>query len=131
MGASKILIVDDDKIVLSIVESHLSESGFETCCAKNGKEGLEQAERYNPDVIILDWIMPDMDGNEVLKHLQDNDQTRHIPVIMLTGRSEVHDISESLKLGARDYIVKPFDKDNLVIRVKKLIEKMKKTGEAV
>ena len=123
MGTKRILIVDDSEVILDIVEMTLHEHGYDTARAKSGEKALEIVTDYNPHAIILDWMMDGMDGNEVLEHLQAEEQTRHIPVMMLTGKSEVLDISEILKLGAKDYIVKPFDKDNLILRLQKLIDK--------
>lgn len=123
MANPKILVVDDDDTIISVVEAILKKNGYNPVCAHGGEEGLQMANDESPDAILLDRIMPDMDGNEVLRSLQESQKTREIPVIMLTGKNAIHDVSASLELGARDYIVKPFDEENLLVRLKNIMAK--------
>lgn len=123
MSEEKVLIIDDDKIIRSIVSTALEKNGFSALSAANGPDGLEVAQNDNPDAIILDRVMPGMDGNEVLQKLKENPKTKNIPVMILTGRSSGLDISSSMQLGALDYVVKPFDEENFVIRVKNLVKR--------
>lgn len=122
MASSKILIIDDDEVTLKIVSATLQHRGFTVLNASSGAEGIKKANLESPDVILLDRMMPDMDGNAVLKELKDNEKTKTIPVVMLTGKSQMGDITESLTLGARDYIVKPFDHDNLLARIGNILK---------
>lgn len=123
MPAEKILVIDDDKTIREMLQDILERHGLSTICAANGQDGLKDAIRETPDAIILDRIMPGMDGNEVLQLLKQNDKTKHIPVMILTGKQSSQDISSSLQLGATDYIVKPFDEGNLIVRIKNLLKK--------
>lgn len=116
-----ILVIDDDESMLEIIKSSLNKSGFNAITAVSGQEGLQIAAKTKPDAIILDWMMPEMDGNEVLKNLKDNNDLRSIPVMMLTAKDEINNISESLTLGAKEYIVKPFDLENMVLRLRNMI----------
>ena len=121
MTNKTIMVIDDDKVVLKITSDTLQKNGFESCTFSNPVEALDTVSTLQPDAIILDRVMPEMDGNDVIHALQDNDITRNIPIMMLTSKSEITDITASLGLGARDYIVKPFDHDNFIIRLKKLL----------
>ncbi len=121
MSEQKILVIDDDRTTREMVSEMLSQNEYTVICAENGKTGLKMAQRENPNAIILDMIMPDMDGNDVLKKLKTHPDTQPIPVMILTGRDKSKDISTSLQLGAKDYIVKPFDTENMLIRVKILL----------
>lgn len=121
MSKANIAVIDDDKVILKIVASTLQESGYTPHCYSNPAEGLRAVQEMKPDALILDRVMPDMDGNDIIAVLQADDLTRHIPIMMLTSLSEIADITASLGLGARDYIVKPFDQDNFIIRLSKLL----------
>ncbi len=117
----KILVIDDDDLVLARVEKLLTQNNYTSICANSGKTGIKKAEIEQPDAIILDRRMPKMDGNATLIKLKANENTEYIPVIMLTSDKRVEDISTSLTLGALDYIVKPFDPDNFMIRLEKTL----------
>jgi type IV pilus assembly protein PilB len=117
----KILIIDDDDLLSEMIEGLLSAQKFKTRRALDGRKGLQLVHEFQPDAIILDRMMPEMDGNEVLKELKGSMETRHIPVIMLTAEKRLGEIEESLKLGALDYIIKPFDYEVFVERVKKIL----------
>lgn len=116
-----VLAIDDSKTTLKIVTSLLTDNGFEALTAVNGKEGLDKAQNQKPDAIILDRQMPEMDGNQALLELKAGNDTKNIPVIMLTADDRIGDISTCLEMGAVDYIVKPFDEDNFLIRLKKAL----------
>ncbi len=120
MKNKTILIIDDDETILSIVEATLEKNGYSVLTASDGIDGLKIVNTMPPDAIILDRNMPDMSGDEVLDQLKSDESTKNIPVMMLTAKNDIKDISESLEKGARDYIVKPFDHDNLIIRLKNL-----------
>ena len=116
-----ILVIDDDETILEIITQSLNTSGFTALSATSGQEGLNIAAERKPDAIILDWMMPEMNGNEVLKTLKNDKNLKNIPVMMLTAKDEINNISESLTMGAKEYIVKPFDLENMVIRLRNMI----------
>ncbi len=115
------LVIDDDETITMLVKKTLENSGITSVTASGGQEGLDIINTMPPNLVILDRKMPGMDGDEVLKHLKGNEKTRDIPVLMLTSKNAITDVSECLEMGASDYIVKPFDHDNLVVRVKNLL----------
>jgi len=114
----KILAVDDENDLLLIVKTALSNEGFFVITATNGYDALALAEDEQPDLIILDIMMPEMSGFEVLQALRQNEATERIPVIMLTGLSDREKIRDALSSGIDYYIVKPFQLDDLVSKVK-------------
>jgi len=113
-----ILAIDDEKDILKLVQYNLEREGHQVLCAKSGEEGLELARAKKPDLILLDLMLPGMDGLEVCKVLRSNKETRHIPVLMLTAKSSEVDQVLGLELGASDYITKPFSVKVLSARVK-------------
>ncbi len=121
MEPRTILIIDDDSNFREIIESCLNNHGYHTILASNGEEGIAQAKTHKPHAILLDLLMPEMSGEDVLLALQEHRKTQNIPVIMLTGESALQNISSTLKLGATDYIVKPFEELNLVSRITEAI----------
>lgn len=116
-----VLVIDDDPVIRKIVKANLEENGFKSIEAGSGSDGLESATNLTPDCILLDWMMPDLDGIETLKELKANENTKHIPVIMLTAKTDISNVSESLNIGAEDYIVKPFDSYTLLKRLNKIL----------
>lgn len=117
----RVLVIDDDDMLGELIDALLSAHKFQVSRAHDGKEGLRLARDFRPNAIILDRNMPEMDGNEVLKELKASSDTRSIPVIMLTAEKRRSEIEDSLKLGALDYIIKPFDYEEFVERVKKIL----------
>jgi len=114
MRQFRILVVDDEARILNFLSSKLKASGYEVLTASNGLEGLEQAQAQEPDLIVLDLIMPKMDGLEMLKQLR---SFSAVPVIILTAKSADADRIKGLQLGADDYLPKPFNPDELVARI--------------
>ena len=114
--AGKILIVDDEKSIVDILDFNLRKEGYETCKAYDGKEGLRMAREENPDVILLDVMLPYMDGFTVCRTLRE--EGNNVPIIMLTAREEETDKVFGLENGADDYITKPFSMRELMARVK-------------
>ncbi|NLG88815.1 MAG: response regulator transcription factor [Clostridiaceae bacterium] len=117
----KILIVDDEKNIVDILKFNLNKEGFETIEAYDGKQALEMVERENPDLILLDIMLPEYDGFTVCKKIR---QTMNTPIIMLTAREEEVDKVLGLELGADDYITKPFSPRELMARVKANLRRM-------
>jgi YesN/AraC family two-component response regulator len=123
----KVLIVEDDLELMTYLKSNLTQ--FSCFTAQNGKEGLEKAMEYQPDLVISDIMMPEMDGIELCKYLKTGLITSHIPVILLTARILVENKIEGLESGADDYIEKPFNMQLLQIRAKNLIDSRKNLRE--
>ncbi len=118
---SKILIVDDNVDAVEFLEKRLRSEGYNTADAYDGEEGLKKVVEYNPDLIILDVMMPKLDGYEVCKRLKFDENTRYIPVLMLTAKSDVESKVKGLDIGADDYLPKPFDYKELSARVRSLL----------
>lgn len=117
----KILLVDDEVNLVDPMSYTLTQRGFETAIAYNGEEALKKYQSEEPDLILLDWSMPDISGIEVLKRIRDNQN--FIPVIMITGKNAKEDIVEGLEAGADDYITKPFNWEELMARVNSAIRR--------
>lgn len=119
---AKILLVDDSVQNLRLLGNMLREKNYQIALAQNGKEGLQLASRIMPDLILLDIMMPELDGYEVCKRLKDDKNTRHIPVIFLTAKTSNNDIVNGFQMGGVDYITKPFNKEELFMRIKTHLE---------
>ncbi len=117
----RILIADDDANIAELVSLYLTKEGYETQKARDGREALSLFHSFNPDLIILDIMMPEMDGYEVCREVRKTSQT---PIIMLTAKGETFDKVLGLELGADDYMVKPFDTKELVARVKAVLRRL-------
>ncbi len=116
----KILIVDDDTNISELISLYLKKEGYHTKEVYSGKEALEAFEDYSPDIILLDIMLPELDGYDVCKEIRKINRT---PIIMLTAKGEVFDKVLGLELGADDYIVKPFDPKELIARVKAVLRR--------
>ncbi|QLC49193.1 response regulator [Methanolobus zinderi] len=121
----KLLIVDEELDALTALRVALESEGYNVVVALDGFEGLEKAKTENPDAILLDIMMPGMDGFEVCKRLKSDPSTRHIPVIMLTAKGETDDKVEGLELGADDYVTKPFNLKELKARIRTVLRRTK------
>ena len=125
-----ILIVEDEKDILDLVEYHLRQAGFSVISALDGSCGLEEARRKHPALVILDLMLPGMDGKDVCRSLKSNPLTRLIPVLMLTARAEEVDRIIGLELGADDYVTKPFSPRELVLRVRAILRRRETDRES-
>tara|TARA_A100001388_G_scaffold272015_1_gene251675 strand:- start:467 stop:1156 length:690 start_codon:yes stop_codon:yes gene_type:complete len=112
-----ILIVEDEPPLVEMLKYNFESAGFRTSVATDGQEALFQAEELTPDLILLDWMLPEYSGIEICRKLRDRDATKSVPIIMLTARSEEDDRILGLNSGADDYVVKPFSPKELVARV--------------
>lgn len=119
----KVLIIDDEKDILELVSIILSESDISVYRAEDGLSGLEIAREEKPDLILLDIMMPEIDGWEVLKMLKVDEETKDIPVAMLTCKTETRDKVLGIQEGAIDYITKPFAPDDLLTKVEEILTK--------
>ncbi len=113
--AEKILIVDDEEDTVQLIGMLLDKRGFEVIKAFSAEEALRKAYRHQPDLVLLDIMMPDMDGWEICKRIR---EMSDVPIIFLTARSDVKDVVRGLEMGADDYVTKPYDNDELVARVR-------------
>lgn len=124
MEKRKILIIEDDIFIRDIYKVRFEQDGFEVCLAENGIVGLEKMRQgINPDIILLDIIMPGMNGIEVLKKIKEEQQWDNIPIIMLTNISEKDRVNESLEMGVKDYLIKShFTPSEVVQKVTNLLD---------
>jgi len=126
----KILIVDDEEDILHFLELVLREKGYEVVTASGGHEALTRAQIERPDLVLLDIMMPEMDGWEVLKLLRVDDETAAIPVAMLSARTEARDRVQGLQEGAIDYICKPFSLQELLGKIEAIFTQLEEKGTA-
>lgn len=129
MRKEKILTVDDDPDILDVLKLTLSDS-YEVLQASNGREGLQLAQVKSPNLIICDYKMPVMDGRQLCQALKKDILLQHIPIIMLTGKGEVEDKVGGIDAGADDYIVKPFEPNELLARIKMILRRTERSLDA-
>jgi DNA-binding response OmpR family regulator len=125
---NSVLLVEDEEHIRLVVEYNLKREGFEVYSAEDGLSALEIARKIIPDIILLDWMLPGMNGLEVLTELKHDERTEHIPVFMLTAKGMASDVARALEMGADDYITKPFNPRQLGETIKKKLEELKKVG---
>lgn len=125
MAKETILLIEDEKNIQELVSYNLEQENYRVLCASKGDLGLDSARKNNPSLILLDLMLPEIDGIEVCKILRQNPKTAAIPIIMLTAKSQEADKVLGLELGADDYITKPFSPRELVARVKALLRRTK------
>lgn len=130
--APKILIVDDEPDVVSLLTMTLKQQGFEVITARDGQQGLEKARGENPDLILLDVMLPHIDGYKVARILKFDEHYKHIPIIMVTAKVQEKEKQMGFEMGVNDYLAKPFDITELVAKIKALLaiktEKAAKNG---
>ncbi|KUO69857.1 MAG: XRE family transcriptional regulator [Clostridia bacterium BRH_c25] len=120
----KVLIVDDEPAIVDLIKINLEMEGFDTCVCYTGQQALAAAPIFVPDLILLDIMLPDINGFEVCKNLQ----KLNTPIIMLTAKNDIKDKLYGLELGADDYITKPFDSRELTARIKTVLKRIDKSG---
>lgn len=125
MAREKILVVDDEEDLLELVQYNLAKVGFQVEGVSTGEDALRRAKANLPDLILLDLLLPAVDGLEVCKRLKSDPNTAHIPVVMLTARGEDSDVVSGLEIGADDYIIKPFRTSVLIARVRAVLRRRK------
>lgn len=123
----KILIVDDDENIAELISLYLTKECFDTSIVNDGESALKEFERYQPNLILLDLMLPGIDGYEVCRQIR---RTSEIPIIMLSAKGETFDKVLGLELGADDYIIKPFDSKEMVARVKAVLRRFKSNTSA-
>ena len=120
--AANVLLVDDDPVILKLLQVNFEMEGFNVSTANDGVEGLEKARAERPDIVLLDIMMPRMDGLQVTKALKGDPETKDIPIILLSAKAQASDIQAGKDIGADDYLTKPFDPLELLERVNELLE---------
>jgi len=123
MAKQRILVVDDEEDILELVRYHLAREGYEVVVSASGEAALKKAKKESLDLVVLDLMLPGLDGLEVAKALKTDAKTRSLPIIMLTAKGEDADVVSGLEIGADDYITKPFSPRVLVARVKTVLRR--------
>ena len=129
MARELILVVEDDEDIQELIRYNLAQAGYRVAMAGSGEEGMKTARAKRPDLILLDIMLPGMDGLEVCRMLSAQDETRQIPIIMLTAKGEEADIVTGLQMGADDYITKPFSPRVLLARMKVVLRRQSREVE--
>ena len=123
MIQDKILVIDDEEDILELLRFNLTKEGYQVCSASTGEEALSLARTEHPDLVLLDLMLPGIDGLEVGRRLKADPLTRSMPIVMLTAKGEESDIVTGLELGAEDYITKPFSRKVLVARLRAVLRR--------
>lgn len=126
-----VLVVEDEHDIATLIEFHLRKEGLDVQVARAGRAGLEAAQRTTPDLLILDIMLPDLDGLEVCRRLKRDAETRDIPIIMVSARGDEADIVAGLELGADDYVTKPFSPRVLMARVRATLRRSEELSDAL
>lgn len=121
MTNQTILVCDDDELLVELLSYRLAGRGYQVVVARDGGDAVDKAGQCRPDAIVLDMMMPVMDGQQVLRRLREDAATANIPVVMLTARRQERDIIDTLELGADDYLVKPFIPEELMTRLARVM----------
>lgn len=122
MSAARILIADDDPFIRDLLRQRLTQMGYQIVLARDGVEAVDRALETRPSLIVLDTVMPERNGLETLQHLKQDPQLAPIPVVMLTALRARGDVLSALRLGAADYVAKPFQVDHLCRRIRAVFE---------
>ncbi|SMO61642.1 response regulator transcription factor [Gracilimonas mengyeensis] len=131
MAKQTILVVDDEKDLLDLIEYNLKKEGFDVIKAENGEEGIKKAKEHNPNLVLMDIMMPKMDGMEAVEKMRADDELKAIPIIFLTARSDEKTEVEGLDKGGDDYITKPISTTKLISRIKAVMRRFEETQEEV
>lgn len=131
MAKKKILVVDDETDLLDLIEYNLKKEGFDVLKAENGEEGIQIAKEHKPDLVLMDIMMPKMDGMEAVEKMRADDDLKAIPIIFLTARSDEKTEVEGLNKGGDDYITKPISTTKLISRIKAVMRRFDETEEEV
>ncbi len=126
MSRERILVVDDEEDLLELVSYNLGREGFRLECVATGEAALAAARKNLPDLIVLDLLLPGVDGLEICRRLKNDERTRHIPIIMLTAKGDESDMVTGLEMGADDYMTKPFSPRVLLARIKAILRRKAK-----
>lgn len=122
---AKVFLVEDDQSIVSLVQYNLQKEGFNVQTSGNGEEAIKDIKNYEPDLILLDWMLPDLSGLNICKSLKKDKKHKNIPIIMLTAKGQEEDKVSALNSGADDYITKPFGHAELIARINALLRRSK------
>ncbi|MDF1510060.1 response regulator transcription factor [Robertmurraya sp. DFI.2.37] len=121
MNETRVLIIEDDEPIADLLSYRLTSEGFETCIATSGSEGMSKLVQFKPDLLLLDWMLPDCSGLDLCKMVTEN---YNIPILMITAKSDIADKVLGLEYGADDYITKPFDLREIVARIRTILRRL-------
>ena len=121
----KIFIIEDEASIIQLVQLNLEKEGFIVASSLNGNEGLKELKKFEPNLLLLDWMLPDLSGIDVCKNIRKDNNFKNLPIIMLTAKGEEEDKLRGLETGADDYITKPFSVNELVARVKAVLRRIR------
>ena len=119
----KIFIIEDESSIIKLIEHNLKKNGFIVSSSVNGNDGLKELKKFQPDLLLLDWMLPDLSGIEICKNIRKDNSFKHLPIIMLTAKGEVEDKIKGLDSGVDDYLTKPFSFNELMARIKAVIRR--------
>lgn len=122
---TRILLIEDDENITELVRYNLERSDYEVECTADGEEGLVRATDETPDIVLLDWMLPNLSGLEICRRLRRNPETANVPIIMLTARAEEPDRIRGLETGADDYVTKPFSPKELIARMQAVLRRVR------
>ena len=122
---ANILLVEDEKSIITLIKYNLEKEGFKVFCSETGEDALKIIKEKIPDLVILDWMLPDTSGIDVCRQIKIDKKLKNIPVLILTAKGEPDDKIKGLEVGADDYVTKPFNNKELLLRVKSLIKRSK------
>ena len=122
---ANVLLVEDEKSIVTLIKYNLEKEGFKVFCAETGEEALKIIKEKTLDVVILDWMLPDVSGIEVCRQIKKDKKLKNVPVLILTAKGEPDDKIKGLEVGADDYVTKPFNNKELLLRIKSLIKRSK------
>lgn len=125
MANTRVLVVEDEEALATLLEYNLKKENFDATVATDGEEALIKIDESQPDIVILDWMLPNLSGIEVCRQIRARPETKNLPVIMLTARSEEADRIRGLEIGADDYITKPFSTNELIARVRAVLRRIR------
>ncbi|WP_440679523.1 phosphate regulon transcriptional regulator PhoB [Candidatus Pelagibacter sp. HIMB1517] len=123
--SATVLVVEDEKSISTLIQYNLEKEGFKVLASETGEEGFELIKKNLPDLVLLDWMLPDLSGIDICKQIKKDTKLKSIPVIMLTAKSEETDKIRGFETGADDYVTKPFSTKELILRIKALLKRVK------
>lgn len=123
--SATVLVVEDEKSISTLIQYNLEKEGFKVLISETGEEGFELIKKNLPDLVLLDWMLPDLSGIDICKQIKKDTKLKSIPVIMLTAKSEEIDKIRGFETGADDYVTKPFSTKELILRIKALLKRVK------
>ena len=123
--SAHIFVVEDEKPILTLLTYNLQKEGYKVSSSSNGEEALSNIKEKKPDLVLLDWMLPDLSGIKICQYLKQDEKVKNIPIIMLTAKGEEEDKVKGLNTGAEDYMTKPFSFPELLARIKSLLKRVK------